>query len=156
MILNSIFIFSFLCHNRSISFWCWSTFWDILWLLSIWSLVYNKLLLFYGLSLHTIVFCVGFWWKIKWKVFCLSWCRVLCVLMLYFFVGSLNSLLMTMSTSVSEVRNSLQIYNGCSDQMESVMLRTTKNPNENFGNVEDARTFCGQTTVNLAKKKLTR
>lgn len=72
-----------------------------------------------------------------------------------FMFGSLGSQLIIVSFGTSEIRNSLQIHNRCSNWMEILMSCTIKNPNNKLWLCKDVRTFNRKKTLNLVKRKFT-
>ena len=67
-------------------------------------------------------------WKFKGERFLYCLMSALCFNALFFYIyiyfGSLSSLLMMMSSSTNETRNSLQICNECGEQIELLIVRT--------------------------------
>lgn len=68
--------------------------------------------------------------------------------------GSLGSQLIIVSSSTSEIRKSLQIYNRCSNWMEILTSCTTKNPNNKLWFCKGCKNFQQAKDFKLSKEKI--
>ena len=71
-----------------------------------------------------------------------------------FMFGSLGSQLIIVSSSTSEIQNSLQIYNKCSDWMKMLTSCTTKNPNNKLWLCKGCKNLQWAKDFKVSKKKI--